>query len=90
MSGVIKPDSKVAQVAAYVGQELFHYEDVELLINFIVDQRINGSAFISLNDDDLIKCGMNKLGPRKNLLELVQRRKNSCIAKILLELIILK
>jgi hypothetical protein len=69
---VYTKNSKVADVAAYVGGKLEHYEFVEELRRFIEDQRINGNTFLNLTDDKLKICGLKALGDRENLLMLVE------------------
>jgi hypothetical protein len=67
----INKDSRVADVAAYVRAKLLAYEFVEDLQKFVIDQRINGNAFLNLTDAELKEAGLSALGDRKELLTLV-------------------
>src|SRR4051812_31630985 len=69
----IVEELKVADVIAYVGRELASYGYVEDLKQFILDQSIDGSCFVSLNDEQLKDWGMKAGARREKLLALVKR-----------------
>eukprot|EP00475_Leptophrys_vorax_P000636 TRINITY_DN1035_c1_g1_i1.p1 TRINITY_DN1035_c1_g1~~TRINITY_DN1035_c1_g1_i1.p1 ORF type:complete len:210 (-),score=39.43 TRINITY_DN1035_c1_g1_i1:100-642(-) len=74
----VSKDSRVADVATYVGEKLQGYEFVEELQQFVIDQAIDGESFLTLTDEELKEAGLSALGKRKILLALVEElTKNS-------------
>jgi hypothetical protein len=73
----ITEESMVADVVAYVGWKLQHLEIVEDLKRFIQDQDVNGSLFLSLNNEALVNCGLSSAGKRMYLLKLVEALKKN-------------
>jgi hypothetical protein len=62
----------VADVAAYVMQELAWYEFVDNLNQFILEHEINGRVFLRLTDEKLKDWGMNAGGRRDVLMTLAK------------------
>jgi hypothetical protein len=72
--------SKVSEVSAYVGEQLSHYEFVDVLVGFVEKNKIGGKRFLALKEDDLIQLGL-EYGDRLELIELVDRKGDEYVQK---------
>jgi hypothetical protein len=78
---MLSAESSEEQVSAFVGDKLSQYKYVQEIKQFIIDERIDGSIFLGLTENDLLDSGLKTIGERKTLMTLVEQTKRTEIKR---------